>query len=306
MKKKVIMIIGICILLIVLISVIIVNQNKKLVKNKVDDGKIHILTSFYPLYIMTKNLTNGVDNIEVENMSEKNVGCIHDYTLTTDDLKKFINADLFIQNGAGLESFTKKITEQYPNVKIVNLAENVKDFITNENGEKNGHVWLNIENYENELKTLEESLEEIDNTKSAKFESNLDEYFDRLDKLRANYLSLNNLEGKKAIVLDESLQYLINEIGIKDITIITDHEQSALSANQIKEIVQEIKDQNITMIFIEKSANSKTADMIANETNAKVYKLDSGMTGDSNNLNSYIDVMKSNYEILNKTYDSVN
>ena len=32
-------------------------------------------------------------------MAEVNGGCLHDYTLSTNDVKKFENADVFIENG---------------------------------------------------------------------------------------------------------------------------------------------------------------------------------------------------------------
>ena len=99
MKKK-ILAIGLLIILIILI--VIGNINRRTIKKENEDYKI--LTSFYPIYIMTLNITNGAKNVQVSNMAEKFTGCIHDYTLTTQDLKKFEECDLFIQNGADLEN----------------------------------------------------------------------------------------------------------------------------------------------------------------------------------------------------------
>ena len=58
-----------------------------------------------------------------------------------------------------------------------------------------------------------------------------------------------------------------------------------------------VKNQGVKIIFIDKDDDTKTADMLANETGAKIYVLNSGMNGTSN-LNSYIDVMKENYNTL--------
>ena len=125
MKTK--KIIATLIIVIAIISLIIYSNFNK--REKQDKDKIKILTSFYPIYIMTLNITKGANNVEVSNMAEKLTGCIHDYTLTTTDLRKFEDADIFIQNGAGLESFTDKITSSYGNVKIISAAENVTNFI---------------------------------------------------------------------------------------------------------------------------------------------------------------------------------
>ena len=41
----------------------------------------------------------------------------------------------------------------------------------------------------------------------------------------------------------------------------------------------------------------KNAETLANETGAKIYKLDSGLTGETNN-NAYIDKLEANFLVL--------
>ena len=167
MKKKIIAILIISILIIVVIAYGM-NSNDK----KQDDGKTKILTSFYPIYIMTLNITNGARNVEVSNMADKLTGCIHDYTLTTTDLKKFEDTDIFIQNGAGLESFSDKVVTSYQNVKIINAAENVTDFIYSDDGESNSHIWLSIENYKSEIQQITKELSKLDNANASIYNIN--------------------------------------------------------------------------------------------------------------------------------------
>lgn len=71
------------------------------------EDKIKIVTSFYPIYIETLNVTKGIDGVVVENMTKPQTGCLHDYQMTPADMKKLENADVFIANGAGMESFYK-------------------------------------------------------------------------------------------------------------------------------------------------------------------------------------------------------
>ena len=40
------------------------------------------------MYIIVRNITDGANNVQLVNMTEQNTGCIHDYTLTTNDMKK--------------------------------------------------------------------------------------------------------------------------------------------------------------------------------------------------------------------------
>ena len=46
-----------------------------------------MVTSFYPMYIMALNVTDGVEGVKVDNMAGQQTGCLHDYQLQTKDMK---------------------------------------------------------------------------------------------------------------------------------------------------------------------------------------------------------------------------
>ena len=125
-------------------------------KTEVQKENYKIVTSFYPMYIIARNITDGANNVQLVNMTEQNTGCIHDYTLTTNDMKKIENADIFIQNGLGLEIFMDKIFTIYPNLKVLDASINIKNVIKED--EVNPHVWTSIENYINQVKEISQVL----------------------------------------------------------------------------------------------------------------------------------------------------
>ena len=69
---------------------------------KKDDGKLKIVTSFYPMYLDTLNITRGVEGVEVVNLTPPQTGCLHDYQLTPEDMKTLEDADIFVVNGLGM------------------------------------------------------------------------------------------------------------------------------------------------------------------------------------------------------------
>ena len=291
-SKKAISILILIVMVVILLVYGAINRNK----TKQSDEKIRILTSFYPIYIMTLNITNGVNNVEVSNMADKLNGCIHDYTLTTTDLRKFETANIFIENGAGLESFTDKIVNSYKDLKVIYAAQNVTNFIYSDDNESNSHIWLSIENYKNEVQTIASKLSEIDEANSGLYNANANQYIEKLNELQSKFKQLD-LSNKKAICLDESLEYLLKENNIDETLIETDHDQASISAELIKETISKMNSEEIKAIFIDKNDSDKLAKALQNETGAKIYVLNSGMNGEKN-LNSYIDLMNQNYEIL--------
>ena len=84
---------------------------------KDNDNKIKIVTSFYPMYLLTSNIVKDADNVELINMVDSSTGCLHDYSLTTDNMKLLEDCDIFIVNGAGMESFLDKVIKQKPDLK---------------------------------------------------------------------------------------------------------------------------------------------------------------------------------------------
>ena len=50
-------------------------------------GAETVVTSFYPLWIFTLNLTQGLEGVTVKNLATPTVGCLHDYQLQMNDMK---------------------------------------------------------------------------------------------------------------------------------------------------------------------------------------------------------------------------
>ena len=294
MNKKYV-IITIAVIIVIIGIIVIGNLNKENVK---ENDNLKIVTSFYPMYIMTMNITNGVEDVQVSNMAENYVGCIHDYTLKTEDLKKFENANIFIENGYGMESFSQKIIDSYPQVKIIESAKGITDVIKEESGDVNAHFWTSIDNYILQVQEIANQLSNIDSKNADTYKNNANIYIQKLNELKKSYEDkIESLKGKKVISLNESFSYLFKTLGIEEILIETDHEQSSLSAETVKNVIDKMNDENINSIIIAENDNEQNAKAIAEETGAKVYKLKDGMSGD-NSLDSYINDMKYNFEIF--------
>ena len=73
--------------------------------------------------------------------------------------------------------------------------------------------------------------------------------------------------------------------------------ETSFSANQVSEIVELIREEQVDMLFTEEQYGTKLADAVSRETSAKVYVLDSLVTGDGH-LDSYINGMNRNLEVL--------
>ena len=90
-----------------------------------ENDQFTVVTSFYPMYIAATNVTDGVDSVKLENLSEPQTGCLHDFQLTPEDMKLLSTADMFIINGGGIESFMSDVAAAYPKLDVVEACANV-------------------------------------------------------------------------------------------------------------------------------------------------------------------------------------
>lgn len=297
MNKGKIVKIVIIVLCIILIIGFIVWKNIERNNNDVSSSKTRIVTSFYPMYVIALNLTEGAEGIELSNMADVNVGCLHDYTLTTEDMKKVENADIFISNGLGMENFISKILESNSDMKVIDSSNNLENVISN-GIEENAHIWTSIDNYILQVQNIAEELKTADAKNAEVYTQNVQKYVDELNKLNEEYKSkLAKLNGEKAICLNEAFEYMGQELGMEMITIKTDHEESTISAGMLKSVINKVKEDDIKIIIIDKNDSKTNAETIANETGAKILELNTGLTGELNK-DAYINQMRENMSIL--------
>lgn len=107
-------------------------------KEQAKDEDLLVVTSFYPMYVAAENVIGDVEGVTLENLSEPQTGCLHDYQLTAADMKLLSKADVFIVNGGGIESFLSDVAESYPDLKIVQACDGI-DLLESAEGTGESH-----------------------------------------------------------------------------------------------------------------------------------------------------------------------
>ena len=259
--------------------------------------KLAVLTSFYPMYVSTINITKNIAEVEVINMTKPQTGCLHDYQLTPEDLKTLEKADVFVINGAGMEAFIDKALKQQPNLKVIEASQGI-ELIKDDNGEENPHVWVNITNNILQVRNIAEQLSSIDSANAAKYKSNAEEYIKKLETLRAKmHQSLDGIENKNIITFHEAFPYFAKEFNLNIAAVIEREPGTEPSPKELDETINTIQNSQITALFAEPQYPAKAAETIARETGVRVYALDPVVSGDLN-LDSYINIMELNLKTL--------
>lgn len=126
MKKKC-RFVGIMFLCIIIVcTMLVMLYERSSYSSTKEKGRFTIATSFYPMYIATLNIVDGADGVTLENLSEPQTGCLHDFQLTPEDMKLLSTADMFVINGGGIESFMSDVAKAYPDLTITEACRDVQ------------------------------------------------------------------------------------------------------------------------------------------------------------------------------------
>lgn len=269
------------------------------VRRTAEKPSFRVMTSFYPVYIMAVNITNGIDGVQVSDMAGQQTGCLHDYQLQSSDMQALSSADLFIINGAGMESFMTKVTDQLPKLTVLDSSTNVPR-ITDETGEVNPHMWVSISSYIIQVQNIAAGLAKADHTRAVQYQKNADVYLKKLENLRTRmHTALDPLPNRNIITFHEAFPYFAKEFDLNIVQTVQREPDSQPSAKELAESIRLIRSSGVKAVFAEPQYEQSAAKIIAQESGASMYSLDPAATG-SNDVNAYLDAMEKNMQTLQR------
>lgn len=266
------------------------------------DGKFHIVTSFYPVYIMAANITQGIEGVELTNMTQPQTGCLHDYQLTTKDMKVLEQADAFIINGAGMEAFLDKALSARDGLIIIDSSKDIP--LLEIEGEENPHIWLDIDNNIQQVKNIAQQLAAADPAHGEAYKANAAKYIDKLEALKQEmHQQLDNLPQRDIVTFHEAFPYFAQEFNLHIVKVIEREPGTEPSPKELEETIAEINKLPQKVLFTEPQYSSAAAETISRETGAKIYTLDPIVTGEATPeaADAYINTMQANGKTLQES-----
>ena len=268
-------------------------------KEKKAEGPFRIVTSFYPMYIAAINITDGIEGVEVVNMTKPQTGCLHDYQLSTGDLTTLEKADAFVINGAGMEAFLDKVIRQQKNLKLIDASKDIP--LLKDGGEENPHVWLSVTHAIAQVKNIAAQLAAADPKHADAYQKNAAAYIQKLEALKKEmHAAIGRLPHKDIVTFHEAFPYFAQEFGLHIVAVIEREPGSEPTPAELKETIEKVKALPVKVLFTEPQYAPSAAEAIARETGAKIYPLDPVVTGEANRAakDAYIETMKKNQATL--------
>ena len=256
------------------------------------ENAFQIVTSFYPMYIITLNITQGIDGVSVSNMAGQQTGCLHDYQLQNKDMKNLETADAM---------------EQLPDLPVIDASEGISLLAAEEDHdhegesheeEVNAHVWVSISNCIEQVENVASALEELDPEHAAQYRANGDTYKEKLSALRDEmHRELDDLPNRDIVTFHEAFPYFAEEFDLHIVAVVNREPDSQPSARELADAIRLIQSTGVKAVFAEPQYSESAAQVISNESGATLYLLDPAVTGEDD-PDAYLNAMRKNLEVL--------
>jgi zinc transport system substrate-binding protein len=258
--------------------------------------RLTVVTSFYPMYIMTANIVKDVPGVELASLAPPFSGCLHDYQMTPQDMKTLSRADVLVANGAGMESFLVKVTSQNPKLTVIDASRGIDLIVYH--GTPNPHLFAGISGAMAQVRNIAAGMGKTDPDHAKQYQDNAGAYLARLDSLKSRmYMALKDIKNRDIITFHEAFPYFALEFGLNILAVIEREPGTEPSAGELARTIGIIRKNKVQVIFAEPQYPAKSAEAIARETGAKVYTLDPAVTGPME-PDAYLKAMEKNLEVL--------
>lgn len=289
----------------------------------IEDDRLQVVTSFYPMYIAAANVVGDCEAIEVTNLSEPQTGCLHDFQLTPADMKLLSTADVFVINGGGMEAFLADVIAQYPNLTVIETIttrEAVKEDIQEEHdhdehefeagheskehthSHANAHAWMSVGHYREQIAAIRDGLCAIVPENAAEIEANAHAYDAKLAELEMQQQEILQITaGNEVISFHEAYEFLAEDYELEICYTLNLDEERQVSAGEVADVLDAICEHEVKIIFAEELYGSGLADTIKKESDVTICYLDTLVRGDYD-LDSYIHGMQKNIATLRQAF----
>lgn len=287
-------------------------------------GKVlKALTTTFPIYQITRNVTAGSTTLKVELMIPAQLGCPHDYALVPQDMQKLAKADVLIVNGLGLEEFLgAPVKKANPGLKIVDSSLGIGQTMHYTEGEEehgqqaaeeqqhhdglNPHLFASPRMTALLAQSIAAQLAQIDPEGAKLYSANAQAYGQRMNRLADDCAVLGKrLKNNRIVTQHGVFDYLARDMGLEVVAVVQAHAGQNPSASEMLGIVATIKAKKAGAIFTEPQYPEAVGKTIAQEAGIAAAILDPGATGSEQApLDSYDQVMRTNLVTLEKTLGS--
>lgn len=282
--------------------------------------KLSIVTTIFPQYDFTRQIVG--DHAEVTMLLKPGAES-HSFDPTPQDIKKIQNADLFIytggENDVWVDGILSSMGESQPEtLKLLDCVPTVTEELVEgmeqaheedeahaeEEEEVDEHVWTSPQNAMRIVDKIAAVLSEKDAANAADYQANSAAYVEKLRGLDESFRDVVTSGARKTVLFGDRFpfRYLADAYGLKYYAAFSGcSTESEADAATVAFLVDEVKKDQLPVVFTIEFSNGRIADSVADATGAKKLILHSCHNVSAEDMAggaTYLSLMEQNVENL--------
>ena len=302
-------------------------------ESKIEEEKVNIYTSFFPLYDLTKQI--GGSRVNVINLIPAGVDA-HDWTPKSRELSDIKKAQMFVYNGAGFEGWVEEflngvdkangplVVEATKGLDLIELTEekaekeaadghdhghdhgheNEKEHDEHDHGNIDPHTWMSPLQAKKMSENIYQAIIQVDAKNKAEYEQNYQVLQGELEQLHQKYVAeIAKSKRKELVVQHEAYGYLCRDYGLTQMPILGVNPDAEPTAQDMKKISDFVKKHKVKYIMFEEMVSSQVATTLADDLGigTLVFNPIEGLTEEQEAAGeTYVSMMQKNLESLVK------
>ena len=271
-----------------------------------DDTGLSVVATTYPVYLLADAVIGEEAGVNLALMIDQSISCLHDYTLSVENMRLLDGADAVLLSGAGLEDFLDDALAAAGDLVQVDCSQGVDLLPSQEDpGESDPHYWMDPARACQMVENLAQGLSQLLPESADAFAANAQAAQDAiLDAYAQEQDALADLSCRELITFHDGFAYFAEAFDLTILRSIEEESGSEASAQEVSQILQEVESHNLPAIFTEKNGSDSTAQVIQRESGVAIYQLDLLMSGDkdTDGLAAYIAGMDANVAVIQEAF----
>lgn len=280
--------------------------------NSIDNGKLTIVTTIFPIYDIVKSITDDTVNIDLMISPGQD---IHSYDPSTDDIITVKKSDLFIYIGDNMETWVPDLTKNQPDMFVLELTKDERIKLSSlehhEHHEHHEHdhnvdmhIWTNPYYVLIMVELITNALIEVNPSYKELYKSNALEYTQEVNKIIDDINEIVDNKKRDTLYFGApfAFYYFTTAFGLEHKTVYdTCSIEVEPTIDKILSINKEIIEKNIPVVYTKELLNDNIARKLIEGSNAKLMILHSGHNVSSSDFEkgiTFLEIWQNNIEAL--------
>jgi zinc/manganese transport system substrate-binding protein/zinc transport system substrate-binding protein len=280
-----------------------------------------LLCSTFPMYLFTKNISQGRDTFTIDLMLAGAQGCPHDYAPTPAELERLSQANILVINGRGLEAFLGQALKvakidlsivdasgpvgAEPNAALLLTRNDLMDkgeTLLNGEAPPNPHLFAAPSTAARQVERIAEALAALDPGGAELYRANAAKFSEDLRGIAGAFARAGQALGQPKIIASHGIfDFMAQDMGLTLVAAIEEEDGVPPSPARLGQLINLAKEQEVRAILVDPHGNVDLARALGAETKIPVALIDPVDSGPPDApLEYYQGVMLTDLDVLLK------